>query len=321
MRVKRDDETLVLPFTQCFQVECDIMDEIIYYDRYRSETCVEKIYGDAALRWTYGTLAGRLSLNLMVKRALFSRWYGWRMDQPATKSKITPFIREYGLDAGEFERNVDDFANFNEFFYRKLKPEARPIDADPASVVFPADGRHLCVPDISKCDGLFVKGEMFSLEKLLGESGLAAKYADGSLLLSRLCPVDYHRFHFPVSGTPGPAKLMNGPLYSVNPIALCRNIQILATNKRCITEFQTERFGKVLLLEIGATCVGSICQTYLPGKTVSKGAEKGYFRFGGSSTIVIFEPHRIRFDQDLVENSKQRRELFARVGDRMGIAD
>lgn len=298
----------------------DCMDDIVYFDRYRNTTCVEKVYGDKALRWTYGTLAGRVSLNLLVKRAIFSHWYGWRMDQPKTRQKIRPFIQQYELDANEFLRDVDEFASFNEFFFRELKPESRPIDADPATAVFPADGRHLCVPDISKSDGLFVKGEMFSLHTLLKNGALADRYAKGSLLLSRLCPVDYHRFHFPVAGTPGPARLINGPLYSVNPIALCQNIHILATNKRSITELETPSFGKVLLLEIGATCVGSICQTYAAGKPVSKGGEKGYFRFGGSSTITIFEPGRIRFDEDLVQNSKQHRELYARIGDHMGRA-
>lgn len=295
------------------------MDQIIYYDRYRGETCIEKVYGDKALRWTYGTLAGRISLNVLVKRALFSHWYGWKMDRPGTKSKITPFIQQYDLDASEFAQNVDDFASFNEFFYRKLKPESRPIDADASSVVFPADGRHLCIPDLSCCDGLFVKGEMFDLATLLGDKRTAETYARGSLLLSRLCPVDYHRFHFPLAGVPGETKLINGPLYSVNPIALCQNIHILATNKRCVTELQTESFGRVLLIEIGATCVGSICQTYSPGVAVAKGDEKGYFRFGGSSTITIFEPGRIEFDRDLVENSAQHREMYARVGDHMGL--
>jgi phosphatidylserine decarboxylase len=296
------------------------MDDIVYFDRYKNSTCVEKVYGDKALRWTYGTLAGKISLNVLVKRAIFSHWYGWRMDQPSTREKIGPFIKQYGLDPSEFLCDVKDFASFNEFFFRKLKSEARPIAADPLSVVFPADGRHLCVPDLSQCDGLFVKGEMFSLPELLQDRKLAEQYAGGSLLLSRLCPVDYHRFHFPAAGIPGPTRLINGPLYSVNPIALCQNISILASNKRCVTELQTEAFGKVLLLEIGATCVGSICQTYTSEQTVSKGSEKGYFRFGGSSTITIFEPGRVRFDQDLVDNSKQHRELYARIGDRMGSA-
>ncbi len=294
------------------------MDEIIYHDRYRDEPLVEKVYGDSFLRWTYGTVAGRVTLNAVVKRALFSHWYGWRMDRAKSAEKIPSFIQNYELDANEFVRKPEEFASFNAFFYRELKPEARPVDPSPTSAVFPADGRHLCVPNLSDCEGLFVKGEMFRLDELLGDETLAKQFADGSLLLSRLCPVDYHRFHFPVAGTPGATRLINGPLFSVNPIALCQNINILAKNKRCITVLETESFGNVLLLEIGATCVGSICQTYADGTPIAKGAEKGYFRFGGSSTITIFERGRIRFDQDLVENSKRHRELYARVGDRMG---
>lgn len=293
-------------------------EEIVYYDRYRDELCCEKIYGDKSLRWTYGTPAGKLALHVLVKRAMFSRWYGWSMDRASTRKKIEPFIETYGLDASEFAHRPDEFKNFNEFFFRRLKPEARPIDTRSNSVVFPADGRHLCVPNLSDCDGLFVKGEMFDLETLVGDQSLARRYERGSLLLSRLCPTDYHRFHFPVSGVPGMARLINGPLYSVNPIALCQNIQILATNKRVFTELVTESCGTVLLMEIGATCVGGICQTYEAGADVSKGDEKGYFRFGGSSTIIIFEPDRVVFDNDLIQQSSQHRELYARVGDAMG---
>lgn len=296
------------------------MDDIVYFDRYRNETCVEKVYGDQALKWTYGTLAGKISLNALVKRAIFSHWYGWRMDSPKTKQKVAPFIETYELDSSEFANDVDDFASFNEFFFRKLKPESRPINADASTVVFPADGRHLCVPDLSKADGLFVKGEMFDIHKLLDDPELSKQYTSGSLVMSRLCPVDYHRFHFPAAGTAGETRLINGPLYSVNPIALCQNIHIMTTNKRCITKLQTEQFGTVLVLEIGATCVGGICQTYLEGEAVSKGSEKGYFRFGGSSTITVFEPGRIQFDKDLVENSAKQVELYAKMGDRMGQA-
>lgn len=296
------------------------MDEIQFFDRYSNSIQTEKVYGDRALRWTYGTVAGRISLSLLVKRALFSRWYGWRMDRKASRSKIAPFVEQYQLNASEFDAELTDYKTFNEFFYRKLKPDARPVHSDPAVAVFPADGRHLCIPDLSVSDGLFVKGQMFSLAELLDDRSLAEQYAHGSLLLSRLCPVDYHRFHFPASGIPSQTRFIDGPLYSVNPIALRQNIRILATNKRCVTELQTETFGKVLLLEIGATCVGSIQQTYEPGRMVQKGDEKGFFRFGGSSTIAIFEPGRLAFDQDLLDNSRQHREVYARVGDRVGTA-
>lgn len=296
------------------------MNPIVYFDRYQGQTKVEKVYGDKALQWTYGTALGRLSLNTVVKRAIFSKWYGWRMDRPSTKAKIEPFIKDYELDANEFEKDVTDFAHFNDFFYRKLKPECRPIDSDPDSVVFPADGRHLCVPDVSQSAGLFVKGQMFDIHRLLQDPELSNRYARGSLLLSRLCPVDYHRFHFPAAGVPGETRLINGPLYSVNPIALCRNIHIMTTNKRTVTVLDSERFGKVLCIEVGATCVGGICQTYQSGQAVNKGDEKGYFRFGGSSTITVFEPGRIRFDSDLVEHSAAQTELYAKIGDRMGQA-
>jgi len=294
------------------------MNEIIYFDRYRGETCVEQVYGERALRWTYGTLAGRISLNVAVKRAMFSRWYGWKMDRPSTREMIPGFIEKYGLDATEFVRDVDAFENFNEFFFRKLKPDARPVDLAPDSVVFPADGRHLCVPDVSKCEGLFVKGKMFDVETLIDDPVLAKQFAGGSLLLSRLCPVDYHRFHFPVAGVPGPTRLIPGPLYSVNPIALRQNIDILATNKRCLSVLESPLLGKVLVMEIGATCVGSICQTYTTGNEIAKGDEKGYFRFGGSSTLLVFQRGRIEFAPDLIGNSAQHRELYARIGDRMG---
>jgi phosphatidylserine decarboxylase len=253
------------------------MDDIVYFDRYKNSTCVEKVYGDKALRWTYGTLAGRISLNVLVKRAIFSHWYGWRMDQPSTREKIAPFIAQYELDPSEFLCDVKDFASFNEFFFRKLKPEARPIDTAASSVVFPADGRHLCVPDLSQCDGLFVKGEMFSLEKLLQDRKLADRYAKGSLLLSRLCPVDYHRFHFPAAGVPGATRLINGPLFSVNPIALCQNIQILATNKRCVTELQTEALEKCCSLRSERPALAAFARRMSLASLFPRAAKKAIF--------------------------------------------
>lgn len=303
-----------------FNLSCESSMDVVYYDRYQKRNLVEKIYGERSLRWAYGTVAGRVSLHVLVKRALFSRWYGWRMDQPASRRLIAPFIRQYSLDVSEFRMAPDQFQTFNEFFFRQLKVDARPVNPDPKVVVFPADGRHLCIPDLSRAQGLFVKGQNFSLGDLLQNSALTERYAGGSLLLSRLCPVDYHRFHFPVGGTPQGTRMIQGPLFSVNPVALRQNIRILAQNKRCITELQTPHLGTVLLLEIGATCVGTICQTFAAGKTAAKGDEKGYFRFGGSSTITIFEPGRVQFDADLLEQSSQHREVYARQGDHMAVA-
>jgi phosphatidylserine decarboxylase len=209
------------------------------------------------------------------------------------------------------------FCSFNEFFYRKLKPAARPIDPDPFSAVFPADGRHLGFERASTIEGVFVKGQKFDLEKLLGDPKLAARYADGALILSRLCPVDYHRFHFPASGVAEAPVVINGPLFSVSPIALRKRLSYLWTNKRSITRLISPTFGTVLLLEIGATCVGTIRQTYIPGTAINKGAEKGFFAFGGSSTLTLFEPGAVILEPDLLHHSRNLTELYAKVGTRM----
>jgi phosphatidylserine decarboxylase len=294
------------------------VEPIHYFNRHTGRAETEQVYGESFLRWTYGTLPGRLALHSLVKRRFFSRFYGWKMDQPASAAKIAPFLATYGLDPAEFADPPDSFRSFNEFFYRKLNPAARPIDPSPDTVVFPADGRHLGFPRASEISAVFVKGQRFDLAKLLGSDELAGKYADGPLVLSRLCPVDYHRFHFPCAGTPSAARIINGPLFSVSPIALRRQLSYLWQNKRAITRLETGRFGTVMLLEIGATCVGSILQSYLPGRPVEKGAEKGAFAFGGSSTITLFEPGRIQLADDLLDHSSRQTELYARMGTVMG---
>ncbi len=294
------------------------MESIRYYNRHREEYEIEEIYGESFLRWIYGHPIGKLALHALVKRACFSRWYGMRMNAAQSSQRVAPFVEKYGLNADEFRDPLSAFRSFNEFFYRRLKPEARPIDAANHSVVFPADGRHLGFERASQIRSVFVKGQSFDLEKLLGDAQLAAKYADGSLVLSRLCPLDYHRFHFPAAGIPSQTRLISGPLFSVNPLALRRNLAYLWTNQRAITLLETETLGTVVLLEIGATCVGSIQQTYAAGKLVRKGDEKGYFAFGGSSTIVIFEPNRVVLDEDLLSHSQMQTELYALQGSHMG---
>jgi len=293
------------------------VEPIRYFNRHTNRPETEQVYGEGFLRWTYGHPLGAAALHALVKRPLFSAWYGRRMSTPESAAKIAPFIKRYGLDPADFAAAPDSFRSFNEFFYRKLRPAARPIDPDETSAVFPADGRHLGFERASAISGVFVKGQQFDLPQLLGDAVLAARYADGPLVLSRLCPVDYHRFHFPAEGVPGETRTIPGPLFSVSPIALRRCLAYLWTNKRTITPLVTRRFGTMLLLEIGATCVGTIRQTFRPGQPVAKGAEKGYFAFGGSSTITLFEPGAVKLASDLLDHSSSITELYAQVGSRM----
>lgn len=293
---------------------------IRYYDRATRTLRTEQIYGERWLRLAYETAPGRTLVSLLFRRAVFSRWYGWRMDQPASAARVASFIRNYEVQAADFADAPESFKTFNEFFYRKLKPNARPIavPADPRVAVLPADGRHLAFPDVDAAAGFYAKGAKFTLASLLGDAALAAEFAGGAMLISRLCPVDYHRFHFPVAGTPGAARLVNGWLYSVSPIALRRNVGWLVDNKRLVTLVESPEFGRVAGLEIGATNVGTIRQTYAPGRAVAKGDEKGFFAFGGSCVVTLFQRGRIRLDADLVAQSEQCVETYAKMGERLG---
>lgn len=292
---------------------------IQFFNRLTQQIETESVYGEKPLRFVYENPLGLLPLHALVKRALFSKWYGARMDSAASAAQIAPFIQEFDVDVSEFADSVESFKSFNDFFYRKLKPQARPIAQDEKAVILPADGRHLVIPDVSQCRDFLVKGIRFDITALLGDSGIAARFDKGSLIISRLCPTDYHRFHFPVSGFNGTPRLIEGPLYSVSPIALMKRPSILWENKRYLTRIRTDHMGEVAFLEVGATCVGSVVHTSRPMQFMAKGAEKGYFRFGGSCVITVFEPGKVRFSNDLLEHSAAGREVYARMGDVAGV--
>lgn len=300
---------------------------IRFYNRYTRQIETEQVFGEGWLRLAYDNPAGRFLVWAFARRALFSQSYGAKMNNPVSALRILPFIAKYGIDSDEFAKSPFDYKTFNEFFFRALKPGARPIAPGERVAVFPADGRHLAFPDVTTAPGFYVKGSTFTLAQMLGEDELpeserklAKTFAGGSMLISRLCPVDYHRFHFPVDGTPEPSWRIGGWLYSVSPVALRRNLRYLVSNKRDVTLVVSPQFGTVAMVEIGATNVGSIRQTFAPGRPVAKGDEKGMFAFGGSCVVTIFQRGRIRFDDDVVTHSTRHIETYAKMGDRLGEA-
>ena len=292
-------------------------DGIIFINRYTGQKEREKVLGAASLRWVYGTTTGKLALHLLIKRAFFSRLLGAMKNTRSSTRSLPDFVQQYNINMEEAARPLEDYTSFNDFFYRNLKPDARPI-CEGATVALPADGRHSAWQDASQIRNVFVKNQSFDLPALLGSKELAEKYATGAVVLSRLCPVDYHRFHFPAAGVPEAPVRIPGPLASVSPYCLRHNLSWLWTNKRELTILHTEGLGDVLCLAVGATGVGSIFQTYTPGQAVDKGAEHGYFAFGGSTVMTFFEPGRIQLSPDLQENTANGFETFARMGDILG---
>ncbi len=298
------------------------MDTIHYIDRQSGKVEEEKVYGRAALKLLYGNdwiskLLGPILLHILVKYPFFSAWYGRWQASPSSKKKIKPFIRNFGVDSSEFCEDISQYNSFNDFFIRKLKSEARPL-AQADRAIIPADGRYLFYSDLSKTDGFIVKGEKFDLASLLEDQELAAHYEHGTMIIARLCPSDYHRYHFPCDCIPSETRTINGWLYSVNPVAIKKDIQIFTKNKRTVCTLATPLHGRVLFLEIGATNVGSIHQTYRPNSLHKKGAEKGYFSFGASSLILLFEPKQIHLDQDLLDATQRGLEIKCLMGQSMG---
>ncbi len=269
----------------------------VYEGRLRAEA----VFGGKPLRWAYENRAGAaLSRGGDQTAVVFRSLRRWA-DTRRSAKEIAPFIARFGVDPAEFLDPPESFRSFNEFFYRRLRPESRPLAPGADTVVFPADGRHLLIPDLSANPPSMRKAAGSTLATFLGDPALAERFAGGSAILSRLCPTDYHRFHFPLEGNAASPRLINGSLYSVNPIALSRSLRYLHENKRRVTEIRNARVGSYLFLEIGATNVGSIVDTAAPGP-VTKGGEKGYFRFGGSMVATLFPRGVLLPEPDLPDN-------------------
>lgn len=293
---------------------------IEFFNRYTGRLECEQVYGEKWLRWAYETGLGRATTSMLLRRHFFSWYYGYRMNRAYSGNKVLPFVIDYNLNSDEFGKNAWEYRTFNEFFARALKPSARPIAEGDDVAVLPADGRHLAFPNVSAVDGFYVKGSSFSLPELFGNAEKAAPFAGGSMIISRLCPVDYHRFHFPVSGVPSEAELIKGWLYSVSPIALRRRVHYLVQNKRMCTLIDSSQFGRVAMFEVGATCVGTIRQLFVDGRENPKGELKGLFKFGGSCVITVFQHGRIELAEDLISNGQEHREVYGKMGDVLGRA-
>jgi len=246
------------------------------------------------------------------------------MDSPSSAKKIPEFIRSFKLNTDELLAPVDSFKTFNEFFFRKLKPTVRPIfePTDPTIVVSPADARTVVFPTLTEATTVWVKGTEFTVENLLGPdfADIASNFAGGSLMISRLAPQDYHRFHMAVSGRVTRRSEIGGALYTVNPVAVRQHINVYTDNKRVVNEVATEQFGTVMVVAVGATVVGSIIHTVAVGDTVDKGQELGYFAFGGSTVLTLFQAGTVQFDEDLLRTSSLPLETLVKMGMRIGTA-
>ena len=238
------------------------------------------------------------------------------MDKPSSIRKIQKFVDKLGIDISESIKSISEFSTFNEFFYRKLKPNVRPIGD---GFVSPGDGRLLAFENVSDVNKFYIKGNEFTLDEFLNNKELAEKNKNSSLIILRLAPNDYHRYHFPYNGKVSESTKIKGKYFSVSPYALVKNFtKVFCENKREFCIISTEDKGDIIVSPVGATMVGSIIETFKPNSYIKKGDEMGYFSFGGSTIVMLVDKDKIKIDKDILTNTKNNMETYVKMGDSIG---
>lgn len=288
---------------------------IVYWDRAAGRSAEELIYGEGFMRWVYETPTGRFFADALFCRPVFSRLYGAYKRTRVSAKTIPEFVKRFNIRMEEFE--ADNYHSFNDFFIRRFKPEARRFSERHEELCAFAEGRYLAFEQLTEAQRVPVKGNAMSPEGLLADAEKARLFAGGPVLIARLCPTDYHRFHYPDDGVTAEAYPIPGKLHSVNPMALKARDDVFITNERRVSILRTKNFGYIAYVEIGAICVGKIVQTRSELDPFCRGDEKGYFLFGGSTVIVLGEPDAWRPDADLLEQTRLGRETFVRLGERV----
>ncbi|AAK78018.1 phosphatidylserine decarboxylase [Clostridium acetobutylicum] len=291
---------------------------IKYYNRKTKQYEIEKVAGENYLNWTYSSPIGMSFLEALIKKKAFSSIYGSFCDSKISKGKVKKFIDSFDIDILESEKKPEAFKSFNDFFTRKLTKEARPFSTNKEILISPGDGRLLVYENIDLDNLVEIKGMGYSLKELIKDEKISSKYKNGICMILRLCPTDYHRFHFVDSGVCSATSKIKGSYYSVNPIALNKVKRLFCENKREWSILKSDNFKDILYIEVGATCVGSIIQTYKENTKVNKGDEKGYFKFGGSTVVLFFEKDSVKIDEDILEQTRLGYETKVFMGESIG---
>lgn len=290
---------------------------ITVVDRRSGECFKECVFGDAVLKFVYETLLGRSLWGLLFNSCFLSSVLGRIYDSPRSKKSIAKLASVPGCSPEEAEFPPEQYPSFNAFFTRRLKDGMRPFDEAGDKLSSPSDGRLLVYENLSFDDAVPVKGAKRTIRELCRGTFEAEKLA---VAVFRLAPVDYHRYHFPCDCTQKTAaEIYAGKYHSVNPVALVRRPDVYVENTRQITELVSPVFGSFFYIEVGAFGVGSIVQTSDVG-THRKQDEKGYFKFGGSTVILVFDSSRVKWSCDLLENTRNGRETLVRCGETVGAA-
>nr|WP_315103625.1 phosphatidylserine decarboxylase [uncultured Catonella sp.] len=268
---------------------------------------------DFSVRFLYSTVAGRALLKLFTKPVV-SKIGGAFLDSPFSRLLIPRFIKKNNISLEGIEVPVRGFYSFNEFFKRRKKKTD--FDENSNHLINPCDG-FLSVVKLNKYSVFKIKNTKYDLTNLLKDEKLAKEFETGYGLVYRLTPRHYHRYAFLDDGIIEKTKRIEGILHCVRPVALAK-YPVFTENTREYTVLETENFGKIVQMEIGAIMVGKITNHKLSGR-VARGMEKGCFEFGGSTIVVLIKKDMIRFNDELLNKLKATKEVSVYLGESIAV--
>lgn len=281
---------------------------MVVWDRQKQELVYEKDYSDKTLKFLYESLPGNLLVSTIVSRHWFSKLNAKYKKSKLSVKDIKPFIKEYNIDMSEYRLN--GYESFNDFFTRRRMIRNKCTDNKELLAI--ADAK-LSVYKIEKDLTLEIKGNTYTLKELVGKNIDLEKFKDGNCLVYRMTVDDYHRYHFLDSGKVIQKYSINGKLHTVQDVA--KKYKVLNKNHRYVTIMETDNFGDVIQIEVGATFVGSIKNNSL--SYFNRLNEKGYFEYGGS-TIVVLLNDKVEIDEDIRMQSICKTEVKVKIGDKIG---
>ena len=253
---------------------------------------------DKLLSFLYTNIFGRMLLKPLIQPQV-SKLAGRYLSSAHSKWLISKFIERNEIDMDIYEEC--DYSSFNDFFTRKIKPDCRPVPEDLDVLISPCDCLATVYP-IQENTTFSIKNTEYTLRSLLRSPRLAKRFRGGYAYVLRLTVEDYHRYLYSVSGKQSKNYHIDGTFHTVNPIAN-DYIPIYKENSREYTVIRSPEFGDVTQMEVGALLVGKI-SNHKQSTVVTRGEEKGFFEYGGSTIVVLTQKGRVTPRSDLLTNSK-----------------
>lgn len=253
---------------------------------------------DKLLSFLYTNIFGRMLLKPLIQPQV-SKLAGRYLSSAHSKWLISKFIERNEINMDIYEEC--DYSSFNDFFTRKIKPDCRPVPEDLDVLISPCDCLATVYP-IQESTTFSIKNTEYTLRSLLRSPRLAKRFRGGYAYVLRLTVEDYHRYLYSVSGKQSKNYHIDGTYHTVNPIAN-DYLPIYKENTREYTVIHSKEFGDVLQMEVGALLVGKI-SNHKQSTVVTRGEEKGFFEYGGSTIVVLTQKGRVTPRSDLLTNSK-----------------